>query len=240
MVPILNLAFGLPIKAAVATSLCAVCATSIGGASRYLTKRLVDFRMGLFLETTTIVGAIAGGLIAIAIQPEIVSVIFGIVLIYTSVNMVMKINRKDQPVTDIAGHVVSGARKIIGLILSTVAGMVSALLGVGGGVVQVPILHLILGYPIKAAVATSTYMIGVTAATGTLVYFIAQLKGTLEYDLIDYAAIAPLIIGTLVGSSLGAATASKLKSRVIKIVFIIALLYAGLRIGLRGLGVELF
>ena len=114
------------------------------------------------------------------------------------------------------------------------------MLGVGGGVVQVPILHLVLRYPIKAAVATSTFMIGMTAASGTLVYFIAQLKGAVEYLLIDYRAVAPLIIGTLIGSNLGAQAAGKIKAKIIKIIFIIALLYAGLRIGLRGLGVELF
>ena len=240
MVPLLNLIFDLPIKTAVATSLCAVCATSIGGTARYLLKSLVDCRMGLFLEITTIIGAIAGGLIAIAIQPEIVSVAFGIVLLYTSVNMLLKINRKEAAITNAAEHMISRARKYIALGLSSIAGMVSAMLGVGGGVVQVPILNLVLGYPIKAAVATSTFMIGITAATGTLVYFLAQLKGSVDFVLIDYHAVAPLIIGTLTGSSLGAAVASKLKSKVIKFIFIVALLYAGLRIGLRGLGVELF
>jgi uncharacterized membrane protein YfcA len=239
MVPLLNLIFGLPIKTAVATSLVAICATSIGGTARYLKSNLVDYRMGLFLETTTIVGAIAGGLVALVIKPQILSVAFAIILIYTSVNMLTKLKRKESPITAGLAQSVSTARKYIALALSGIAGMVSAMLGVGGGVVKVPIIHLILGYPIKNSTATSTFMIGLTAAAGSLVYFIAQTRGSVDYVLIDYHAVAPLVIGTLAGSTIGATVAGKLNARAIKIVFIVALLYAGLRIGLRGLGIEL-
>jgi uncharacterized protein len=237
MVPLLNLVFGLPIKMAVATSLCAVCATSIGGTARYLSKGLADLRMGLFLETTTIIGAISGGVIAIAIKPQIVSVAFAAILIYTSINMTAKIRRKDSAAADSGTTFISNVRRYVALGLSTLAGMVSAMLGVGGGVVQVPILHLILRYPIKKAVATSTYMIGITAASGTLVYFLAQLRGTVDHVLINYHYVAPLIVGTLSGSTLGAVVAGKLNANIIKVIFIIALLYAGLRIGLKALGI---
>lgn len=240
MVPILNLVFGLPIKTAVATSLCAVCATSIGGAARYLNKSLVDLRMGLFLETTTVIGAIAGGVIAIALNPQILSVAFAIVLVYTSMNMLAKI-RKPEPVSaNVNLATLTPARKYSALSFSTIAGMVSAMLGVGGGVVQVPVLHLILRYPIKAAVATSTYMIGITAASGSLVYFIAQIRGAVDSNLINYHYVGPLIIGTLSGSTLGTVAAGRLKATVIKVIFITALLYAGLKIGYEAFGVKLF
>jgi len=240
MVPVLNLIFDLPIKTAVATSLCAVCATSIGGTARYLKKGLVDFRMGLFLETTTVIGAIAGSFLAIAIKPQIVSVAFAVVLLYTSVNMILKLRSPELAINSEKRDEINPGRKYSALGLSSLAGMVSALLGVGGGVVQVPILHLILRYPIKAAVATSTYMIGITAAAGSLIYFLSQVKGTVNYVLIDYQAVGALIIGTLSGSNLGAALSGKLKARFIKILFVIALTYAALRIGFKGLGWELF
>ncbi len=240
MVPVLNLIFGLPIKTAVATSLCAVCATSIGGAARYLKKGLVDFRMGLFLETTTVVGAIAGGFLAIAIKPQIISIAFAVVLLYTSANMIMKLRSPEIVISENDRGEINPGRKYTALGLSSLAGMVSAMLGVGGGVVQVPILHLVLKYPIKAAVATSTYMIGITAAAGSLVYLLSQVKGTVNYILIDYHAAGALIVGTLAGSSLGAALSDKLKARSIKLLFIIALLYAALRIGFKSLGWELF
>ena len=232
MVPLLNLVFHVPIKIAVAPSLCAVCATSIGGAARYLNRDLVEIRLGLFLETTTIMGAVAGGLLAIAIKPEIVSVTFAVVLLYTSIMMTLRF-KKDYVITGPErAEEISFSRKYIALALSTLAGMVSAFLGVGGGVVQVPILHMILNLPLKVATATSTFMIGITAATGSVIYYFK--------DIIDYRAAAPLIIGTLVGSQLGARLAGRVDSKLIKAVFIIALIYAAVRIGFKGLGLELF
>jgi len=232
MVPLLNLAFHIPIKIAVATSLCAVCATSIGGAARYLGRDLVQIRLGLFLETTTIVGAIAGGLLAIAIKPTIVSGAFALVLLYTSTMMILHF-KQDYAAGEASNpDEITALRQYGALGLSSLAGMVSAFLGVGGGVVQVPILHMILKFPLKVATATSTFMIGITAAAGSVIYYFK--------DMIDYRAAAPLIVGTLAGSHLGARLAGKADSRLIKLIFIIALLYAAVQIGLKGLGLELF
>jgi uncharacterized membrane protein YfcA len=216
----------------VATSLCAVCATSIGGAARYLKRELVEVRLGLFLETTTIIGAVAGGLLAIVIKPEIVSVAFALVLLYTSIMMALQFKKDYVRSGDEHSDDISSPGKYVALGLSTLAGMISAFLGVGGGVVQVPILHMILKYPLKVATATSTFMIGITAATGSVLYFFK--------DMIDYRAAAPLIIGTLAGSQIGARLAGRADSRLIKGIFIMALVYAAVRIGFKGLGLELF
>lgn len=229
MVPALYLIFGIPIKTAVATSLCAVCATSIGGAAKYLNKGVADFRLGLFLETTTVVGAVSGGLLAIVVKPRVLSLVFALVLFYAAANMALK-KQGDGDIQDDSTYKepVLG-RKLSALGLSAITGMVSSFLGVGGGVVQVPILHLILRLPIKAATATSTYMIGITASAGSLVYF---FRG-----IIDYQYAAPLIIGTLIGSSYGATIAGRLRSPSIKVLFIVAIIYAGFRIGSKGLNI---
>lgn len=231
MVPVLNIVFGLPIKAAVATSLCAVCATSIGGAAKYLNRGIADFRLGLFLETTTVVGAVSGGLLAIVVKPQIISIMFALVLFYAAVGMALKKRDAGDNQDDINYKKPSLNRKLSALGLSSVVGMVSSFLGVGGGVVQVPILHLILKLPIKAATATSTYMIGITASAGSLVYF---FKG-----IIDYKFVGPLIVGTLIGSTCGATLAGELRSTTIKVLFIMAIIYAGLQVGLKGLGIKI-
>jgi len=239
IVPLLTLVFGLPIKTAVATSLCSICATSIGGTARYLNKGLVDYRTGLFLETTSIIGAIGGGILALIIKPEIVSATFAVILIYTSINMLIKIGRKEPEAVPGFTPVVSTVRKYVALGLSVIGGMASSMLGVGGGVVKVPILNIVLRLPIKTAVATSTFMLGITASSGALVYYIAQMRGTVDYVLIDFQTAAPLILGTLAGSSIGAMAAGKMNAKVIKTVLIIALFYAGLRIGLQAIGIKL-
>ena len=231
MVPVLNLVFGFPIKTAVATSLCAVCATSIGGAAKYLTRGVADFRMGLFLETTTVIGAVSGCLLAIIVKPQVISIIFALVLFYAAVSIALKKQDAEGNQDNINYNKPTLKRKLSALGLSSVVGMVSSFLGIGGGVVQVPILHLILKLPIKVATATSTYMIGITASAGSLVYF---FKG-----IIDYKFVGPLIIGTLIGSTYGATVAGKLKSTTIKLLFIVVIVYAGLQVGLKGLGVKI-
>jgi len=231
MVPVLNLIFGLPIKTAVATSLCAVCATSIGGAAKYLNKGIADFRLGLFLETTTVVGAVSGGLLAIIVKPQVISIMFTLISFYVAANMVFKENSSESIQDDSNYRETIVSRKLSALGLSAITGMISSFLGVGGGIVQVPILYLILRLPIKVATATSTYMIGITASAGSLVYFFGEI--------IDYKYIAPLIIGTLIGSTFGANTADRLKSSSVRVLFIIAIVYAGFRVGLKGLGVNI-
>jgi uncharacterized protein len=75
------------------------------------------------------------------------------------------------------------------------AGILSSLLGIGGGIIKVPAMHLVMGVPMKAAIATSTFMIALTAATGAFIY---QYYGNLQPFI-----IAPLVIGTVIGSRIG-------------------------------------
>ena len=82
-----------------------------------------------------------------------------------------------------------------GLALSFVAGNVSGLLGVGGGAIKVPVMNLLMGVPLRAAIATSNLMIGVTAATGALIFF--------GRGLVEPRYAVPTAIGILIGAQLG-------------------------------------
>lgn len=231
IVPILVLIFDVPIKSAIAISLISVCATSIGGASRYLNSGKADFRLGLFLETTTVAGAICGGMIALLVRQSILAVMFSILLFYTAITMILnKENGKDSNMeykhTEPVGMI-----KYIVLALSFVGGNLSSLLGVGGGIVKVPIMNLILKLPIKVSAATSTYMIGITTAAGSIVYLI---KG-----MVDYQVAAPLILGTYLGSGMGAKITTRIHSTVIKYLFIVILLYSAVTIALKHFGISL-
>ena len=79
---------------------------------------------------------------------------------------------------------------------SFVAGNVSGLLGVGGGIVTVPLVHLVMGAPMLVAVATSNFMIGITAAAGAYAYL---FRGD-----VDPRQAAPMVVGTALGAALGA------------------------------------
>jgi uncharacterized protein len=232
IVPVLTLIFNVPIKYAVATSLISVCATSIGGAAKYLKQGKADFRLGLFLETTTVAGALIGGFLAVALKSQVIGITFSLMLLYTSAMMIIKKDQPSKADCDLRHIEPAAPGKYYALGLSFIGGIFSSFLGVGGGVIKVPVLNLILKMPIALAAATSTYMIGITTAAGSIVYLV---KG-----MVDYKIVAPLILGTYIGSSLGATVAGKTKSRVIKFLFIAVAIYSAFSIGLKELGVKLF
>ncbi len=103
-----------------------------------------------------------------------------------------------------------------GLSVSFVAGVMSGLLGIGGGVFKVPALNVLCGVPIKAAAATSTFMIGVTAAASAFLYF--------GRDQVDPSYTSPVVIGVVVGSWVGAYLNRFVGGRTVKRVFAVLLI----------------
>jgi uncharacterized membrane protein YfcA len=107
------------------------------------------------------------------------------------------------------------SRTKLGLAVSYVAGVASGLLGIGGGVLKVPVMNLAMGLPIKVCTATSNFMIGVTAATSAAVYF---MRG----DIKPFIA-APVAVGVIIGAKIGARLLGRLKGNVIRITFVVVL-----------------
>jgi uncharacterized protein len=103
-----------------------------------------------------------------------------------------------------------------GLGISFIAGNLSGLLGIGGGVFKVPALHLACQVPIKAAAATSNFMIGVTAATSAFLYY-----GRGE---VRPALTGGVVVGVIVGSAIGSWVSAYLQGRLIKRLFSILLI----------------
>ena len=104
-----------------------------------------------------------------------------------------------------------------GIVGSLFAGVVSALLGVGGGIVKVPLMNLAMGVPLRVATATSNLMIGITASASAIVYFI---RGGID----PYVA-APTAIGVYIGAAVGSRLSHRVDPRVLRILFIVVLAY---------------
>jgi hypothetical protein len=104
---------------------------------------------------------------------------------------------------------VNGASK--GALISSFAGITSGLLGVGGGIIKVAAMNMFMNVPLKAAVGTSKFMIGVTAAVGALLFFVA--------GVVDVYVLAPIALGTTLGATLGTLIMNKIRSYVLKISF---------------------
>lgn len=117
-----------------------------------------------------------------------------------------------------------------GAIGSVVAGVLSALLGIGGGLVKVPVMHLLMGVPLRVATATSNLMIGITASTSAIVYL---LRGGID----PYAA-GPAAVGVFLGATLGSRTAHRIDVRVLRLLFVAVLLYTAFEMLRRALGIS--
>jgi uncharacterized membrane protein YfcA len=115
-----------------------------------------------------------------------------------------------------------------GVVGAVFAGVVSAVLGVGGGIVKVPVMHLVMGVPLRIATATSNLMIGVTATASAIVYVI---KGGM-----DPLVVGPIAVGVYLGASMGSRIAHRVDLRLLRLLFIVVLVYTGLQMGLRALG----
>lgn len=239
LVPFLVIVVGVPMHQAIATSIIAVIATSSTGASIYLERGLVNIRLGMLLEVATVVGAIAGSLTASLLSGALLTKLFAIIMLAAAVLMFqrMKEQQGEEPITDGAfpaqftdeatGNVVRyGVKRIPGtMVISLLAGNVSGLLGIGGGVFKVPAMHLLSGVPLKAATATSNFMIGVTATASAFIYF--------AHGHLNPALASSATLGVLGGSFVGTQISRRVHSRVLAWVFIGVLCVVSLQMFLR-------
>lgn len=242
LVPTFVIFLNMNARVAIATSLASLIATSAMSSSVYVKKGLTDLKLAVFLELTTVIGALVGANIAIMISPSILEIIFGSILIYASVLMVYRtIKPRVLDVSASSGsesyfdealnRIIYYHYKRLGLTagLSFLAGFASGLLGIGGGIVKVPLLDLVADVPMKVAIATSSYMIGITASMGTLVYF---FNNYVRPDI-----VAMVIIGIIIGSRFGTFVMGKLKPRILRLIFTSLLLYYSYRMIIKGLGI---
>ena len=214
--PVLTLFFGVPIRYAIATSLCCVIATSSGAAARYVEQHMTDVRLGMTLELATTVGAICGAVVAGVVSHEALAVLFALLLIYAGSSMVRQVFSPRAAVpNDPNSYRVKHLP--LGLVGSAGAGIVSGLLGVGGGIIKVPLMYLVMGVPFKVATATSNFMVGVTAAASAFIYY---SRG----DMLPLIA-APTAIGVYMGASLGAHVFRRAKSRWLEVLFSVITFY---------------
>ena len=245
IVPLLTLGFGLDLRQAVGVSLVAVIVTSGASAGVYLQRHVANLRLGMTLELFTAIGALIGGLVAFLLSDRVLAGLFAGLLVYSAVSMLRRggvdeavspddveaapASPKGPPFAESLGgpgytvsHLGLGAAGSVG------AGVVSALLGLGGGLVKVPVMHLVMGVPLRVATATSNLMIGVTASASAVIYL---LRGE-----IDPFVAGPTAIGVFLGATLGSRTAHRIELRYLRILFVVVLLYTAVQMLRRAVG----
>lgn len=242
IVPLLTLGFGLELRPAVGVSLVAVIVTSSAAAGVYLERNTANLRLGMSLELFTAIGALVGGVIAFLIEERVLAVLFAVLLGYVAVSMVRQrpatavpeplapVDPDDEDVQAGVLRHLSGDDYAVrnlgrGIVGSTGAGVVSALLGIGGGIIKVPLMHLAMGVPMRVATATSNLMIGITAASSAVIYLI---RGEID----PYVA-GPTAIGVFLGASLGSRVAHRVDLRILRGLFVVVLAYTAVQMLLR-------
>ncbi len=229
LVPALTLLFHLPIHAAVGTSLMGVIATSAGVAAIAPRGRGADVSLALRLEVATAAGAIGGGLLAGTVNTRALDVLFALVVFVAAGYLVYKARRRVQ--TDVPERLFHESYRLhhwpIGLLASSFAGMVSGLLGVGGGFIKVPVMHAVMGVPLGTATATSNFMVGITAAASVFIYY---GRG----DIHPLVAI-PTSLGVFGGAMLGVYILPHLRVNWIRLALTGLLIFLGLQMLIQGL-----
>jgi hypothetical protein len=244
LVPFLNLVLGLPITVAAAISLTTVIGTSSSVSAARAGQRLINLRLGMSLEVATAAGSLAGGITAQLLSEDTIRRLFAAMMTVIAVLMLRTLNQR----LTIAGtsvdpgllggqfeDVQSGGivsyrvkRFPLALVASFVAGNVSSLLGIGGGVIKVPVLNAWCGIPLRAAAATSAFMIGVTATAGAIIYYgNGQLVPALA---------AAAVLGVQAGSWIGLRIGERASNRALKLVMATVMIVVAVIMAVRGKG----
>lgn len=247
IIPALTLMLGFGMKEAIGASLIGVIASSTGAAARYVQEGYTNIRLGMLLETTTTIGSIIGAMVAIYLDQEVLLLAFSCILVYSAVHMMRKrekvfrpeeVAREGQLLDLSCSYVdpkegkevcygVKGVR--IGLLASLGAGSLSGLLGVGGGVIKVPVMNACMCVPMKAATATSNFMIGVTALASAIIYF--------RYGYIEPILAALVAVGVLFGAMAGTRLIERVDAAMLRRIFGIVLVFVAFLMVLKAFGV---
>ena len=247
IIPVLTLFLDVPIHSAIAASLAAVIATSTTGSVTYVRQELTNLRLGATMETALTVGALAGGLVGALLGKEVLSAVFGAVMVAVSIYMGLTRNAAPNYPAEGADLGSLGAtyfdrnldrdvryrvkRLPLGLFTGLVAGNVSGLLGVGGGFMTVPVMRLGMGIPMRAAVSTSSLMLGVTACAGAVVYF--------ARGMMDPVITVPVVLGVMTGAYLGSRLAVRVRSSILASILTVVLFALAVQMILASAGFSL-
>ncbi len=252
IVPILTLFFGVDIHTAIGASIVSVIACSCGSAAPFLKGRLTNVRLAIVLETATTFGALTGVLLIGIISTPVLYGLFAAILAISAKQMLA---RRREAIDASAPNVKSWAtilrlhssfpdrmsgrevpyqvgRVPLGMMLMYGAGLISALLGIGSGVLKIPAMDTALRLPIKVSTATSNFMIGVTAAASAGAYFV---RGD-----IDIGITGPIALGSVIGALVGARLLMRLPADKLRVFFVIVLTLLAIQMLMSTFGIKIF
>ncbi len=220
-----------------AISLAVVLFNAASGSAAYARLRRIDYRTGVAFALATVPGAVAGSLATQVVPRRAFDALFGVVLISVSAYMALRPTLSEgglgwhprantyRSLADIEGRRYSYAFNWqTGVVISFFVGLVASFLGLGGGIIHVPVMVALLGFPAHIAVATSHFILVFTALTATLVHV---TTGSLTDE---WPKVIPLAVGAIAGAQLGARLSQHLPEKAIVLLLAIALFTVAIRL----------
>ena len=249
LVPLLSIFYGVPIVFATGASLISTIATSAGSASAYTKEKIANIKIGVGLEVATTIGAVFGSLLTVYLDRHaltwVIYIIFGMVLLGSLIPAVKRGQSELPPHTrpdwttrlfELSGKYhdarlkkdvsYNGIRWWLGEIIMFFAGTVSGLLGIGSGALKVLGMDWAMNLPMKVTTTTSNFMIGITAATGSSIYWYS--------GYIQIFIAAATAIGVVIGAYFGAKALVKITNKDIRWIFLAILSFLGVEMIIRG------
>ncbi|HJQ19598.1 MAG TPA: sulfite exporter TauE/SafE family protein [Gemmatimonadaceae bacterium] len=243
IVPMLTLLFHVDLRYAIGASLISVIATSSGAAAAFVREGFTNVRVGILLEVATTSGALVGALLAGVTPTTTLSILFGLAALFTAYNSMQPLG---DHLTDAPSHPWAKRLRLdstyptdeglkpyrvqrvpFGLTLMFGAGALSALLGIGGGIIKVLAMDRGMRLPFKVSTTTSNFMIGVTASASAGVY--------LRRGYINPGIAAPVMLGVLAGALIGARILTRARSETLRKVFAALVVIAGIEMLYKGI-----
>ncbi|HQJ79278.1 MAG TPA: sulfite exporter TauE/SafE family protein [Methanothrix sp.] len=219
----------LATRVAFATSLAVVLPTAISGCRGHACWGVVLWREGVILGLFGMLGGFLGGSIASHAPGETLRMIFGVFVMLAAARMLLIPNLQPRQEPD------NRPKKSIFqyLIWGGAVGVISGLTGIGGGLMLVPIMIVVLGFSIYQAIGTSSVAISFNALGGIAAYAINGwgVQGLPSYCIgyIDLLQFALLAISSIFAAPWGARAAHRLPAERLKQIFVVLMLYIGLK-----------
>jgi len=218
------------------TTLTVAFFNALSGSLAYSRLKRIDYRSGLLFVTTAVPGAVIGAFIVDYLDRSLFQYIFGAVLLAISAYLLVRPEKRmtsrfllkwptHRRLTDGRQNVHTYSFNLpLGMTIAFFVGVISSILGVGGGIIHVPALTQILSFPTHIATATSHFMVAITTLSAIGTHLASGTYAT------DIGRVAVLSAGAIIGAQFGARFSQRVTGTLIVRLLAVGLAIVALRL----------
>lgn len=220
-------------EAITAITLSAVLANAVSGSIAYGRLHRINYRAALLFALTGIPGAILGANLSAWMEQRLFQIIFAAILLVMACYLILRPHPQQRQASrsgglspEPVGHTHSSYpfNLPLGMGIFFVTGIVSSSMGIGGGIIHVPVMTAVLSFPVHTSTATSHLIIALTSLAGVGVHIASGVAGA------NLGLIIPLALGCVVGAQFGAQISQKVSGVLILRLLAVGLVTLGVRL----------